>query len=457
MKIRVFALMAALLLLGSSVLSLVACADKDPVVETAPDTVAETETETQPEIETETETEVETEPPYDWKPTNADASKLNDLMLSIFSGNTVREETVMFIDKGDVKDLLYPIKEVKSVTSYDGTITYTAGVDYEVVDGKLKVPANSSINCITSEVYYNYNDSALTGVLLTQNGKNIFWGEGKIQNYQIRVTYTHESTWSGYAQESQLQVFDSFVKKLDAGEDVTVVFYGDSITHGASASWLTGSAPYQYPYSILFTQALADLFGYTVHYVDDYSKQSSVSLLEGAPIVPAEDYVAGERGTITYINTAVGGWDSLTAAQQAQKYLYEPIARYGCDLVVLALGMNDGDSNISNIILQMINGVHSVDPDAVAAVVSTMMPHPKTNWDGAQKNQEKYLLNMAEQAREKGKNVAVVCMNSVSKDILKTKTFNDCTGNNINHPNDFFCRVYAQTLLQAIIGYENLE
>jgi hypothetical protein len=33
----------------------------------------------------------------------------------------------------------------------------------------------------------------------------------------------------------------------------------------------------------------------------------------------------------------------------------------------------------------------------------------------------------------------------------------DESGNNINHPNDWFYRVYAQTLLQTLIGYENMN
>jgi hypothetical protein len=46
---------------------------------------------------------------------------------------------------------------------------------------------------------------------------------------------------------------------------------------------------------------------------------------------------------------------------------------------------------------------------------------------------------------------------SVSKAILERKDFQDTTGNNINHPNDYFYRMYAQTLLQTLIGYENMN
>ena len=475
MKNHILTRTVALLLAGLTVVSFAACNNGGNTTETESETVAATETVTETEIETEIETEsetvmdtetvVDTEAPTEaetesetetetqWLPT-VSKSDLNELMQSVFEGNKVIKETVMFIDKGDTKTLMYPIGEVDSVTSYDGTRTYRAGVDYEVVDGKLKVLANSSINCIGSATYYNYNTPIADGLyLIDNNGKKLYWGEGTIQNYQICVTYTHESTWEGYTQESQVSVYEDFLKKLEAGEDVTIVFYGDSITHGASASGFYGKAPYQPPYAILFTQALADLFDYTIKY------ESYANKLTGAPSVPTQPYVAGTRGTITYINTAVGGWDTATAMNNAQTYLYEPIAAHGCDLLVLALGMNDGVANTGASIQQFITNTCNVDPGASVMVVSTMVPHPDTNWDGQQKNQEKHLLSAVKRQQEKGKNVAVACMTSVSQALYQPncKTFNDVTGNNINHPNDFLCRVYAQTLLQTLIGYENMQ
>ena len=43
-------------------------------------------------------------------------------------------------------------------------------------------------------------------------------------------------------------------------------------------------------------------------------------------------------------------------------------------------------------------------------------------------------------------------MTSMSLSILTRKDFYDYSGNNINHPNDFFGRVYAQTLLETVVG-----
>lgn len=77
--------------------------DTEPETEpvTAPGT--DTETDTTPETDTETETETETE----GIKLNIKADALNPLMTSLWSGDEVRNETVMFLDAGEAKSLLY--------------------------------------------------------------------------------------------------------------------------------------------------------------------------------------------------------------------------------------------------------------------------------------------------------------------------------------------------------------
>jgi hypothetical protein len=44
--------------------------------------------------------------------------------------------------------------------------------------------------------------------------------------------------------------------------------------------------------------------------------------------------------------------------------------------------------------------------------------------------------------------VAVADVTSVWGELMKTKRFSDVSGNNVNHPNDFGHRVYAQVIVQ---------
>ena len=266
--------------------------------------VAETKSETESESTTEETTEEVTTTFIDTL--NISSSSLSDAMQNMFSDEkSIWNETLFFIDKGDTKRLIYPATKIISVTSYDKKTTYTEGVDYVLTEeGHLKVTENSSIPCITSEVYYNNSDKMIS---VNHNGETkwVYWGEGDtMTKWQIAVTYEHNSEWDGFKQASNASQYENVIKKLMAGEDVTIMFYGDSITCGANASWFIGKDPGQGSYSMLFTEALADLFGYTVNYID-------VSHLKPGMIKPTpEPYVAGTNGTITYINTAVGGWTS---------------------------------------------------------------------------------------------------------------------------------------------------
>lgn len=428
----------------------------NPVTDPVTDPV--TETDTDPETEPDTEPETESQPKTfsERFKTEAQLSELNPLMQPIFKGTTVKNETVMFLDKGDVKTLLYPIESVVSVTSYDGEVTYREGTDYIVVNGQLQVTANSSIPCITRAVYYNDTDS----IIQTEyNGQNCptHWGEGRtMTDWQVNVTYTHTDTWSGYTQSSRQSLYKPLIEKLLAGEDITIIFYGDSITYGSTSSYVTGYAPYQPSYAMLFTQALADLFEYKIRYVNTGLATDTM----GVSPVPAASYVGGTRGTITYINTAIGGWTSQDAINYKATFLEDQIRNYGCDLFVVALGMNDGavDPSVTkNNVQTIVDSVYTLAPNAAVALTSTMVPNPDgIGWYGNQDQQEAQLKALATAYRRSGRICDISCMTSVSLAVLERKDFNDYSGNNINHPNDFFGRLYAQNLVQLILGYDNL-
>ena len=382
---------------------------------------------------------------------------LSDIMKNLFEGNEVKNETVFVIDRGETRKLLYPATEIISVTSYNGSITYTEGVDYVLENGCIKILEGSSIPEVTSEVYYNYTANA--AIYVNHNGTNtsVYWGEGDtMTKYQVSVTYKHESTWEGFTQDNYSKIYDKLIKKLEAGEDVTFIFYGDSITCGATSSWFSGTGD-QHSYSMLFTEAIADLFGYTVHFID-------VSELKPGMIKPTpEDYVGGTRGTITYINPAVGGWTSSDGLTNFDTFVKPYVEQYGCDLFSVAFGMNDGNvpvNGTANTIKSIITKVAEIQPETCALIVSTMVPNnlATNGWYGNQESQEAAIgMKVLAQLNKANIPTAVAKMTSMSLSILNNKEFLDYTGNNINHPNDFFNRVYAQTLLQCVIGYENIN
>ena len=51
--------------------------------------------------------------------------------------------------------------------------------------------------------------------------------------------------------------------------------------------------------------------------------------------------------------------------------------------------------------------------------------------------------------------VAVANVTEVHRHLMTIKRYWDMTGNNVNHPNDFLARLYAQTLLATLVeGYK---
>ena len=81
-----------------------------------------------------------------------------------------------------------------------------------------------------------------------------------------------------------------------------------------------------------------------------------------------------------------------------------------------------------------------------------MFPNVETNWFNEKicvSVFEKMLLGL----EEKYPFTAVANLTQLHRDILATgKRYRDMTGNNINHPNDFIARAYAQVILKTLVG-----
>ncbi len=399
---------------------------------------------------------------------------LSEDMQPLLADNNgyVWEESVLFIDGvSETKTLLYPISqiiEVKYVNTETGEITYyEKDKHFTVADGKITMIPGSGIKSMP-EATWNDWASSPGGAAGNDLAGGKYWGEDDaMSKYQVRITYTYDpaGAWGGAEQTSYYHLqYAEFIQKLRDGKDVTVLFFGDSITWGANASYNIGKNPDDgYSYSILLTQALADLFDYKIDYI-----QTNLVTGDQQPVkVPSTNYIpssGGSRGTIKYINTSVGGWSSADAANNLASHLCDWTNTYGCDLLVVAFGMNDlwippsdTASNVYTIgqhVKEKIYDWLTPIPDAAVMLVSTMIPNPDS-WIGAldTNGQMEALRGVA----AKWRNSAVVDMTSISRAIYNQKgLFADYSGNNVNHPNDFLHRIYAQTLLEALIGYENI-
>jgi hypothetical protein len=112
-------------------------------------------------------------------------------------------------------------------------------------------------------------------------------------------------------------------------------------------------------------------------------------------------------------------------------------------LAIIAFGMNDGTGclppagfriNIQGI----MNSIKAQNPDAEFVLVATTLANPESHFAG---NQTDYLEELQSLAVV---GVVIADMTGVHRELLMKKRFIDMTGNNINHPNDFLSRWYAQ-------------
>ena len=352
-------------------------------------------------------------------------------------GSVAADETVAFIRHNEQKQLLFDIDRILSVKSYDGGTVYEYGRDYVLQNGKLALCGHSAIPVMTSELYYSHGEEPLLKVRKPDGSVSpcYFDGSGALCSYQVKVTYTCRSARTICPPCSG--GFERFIRQLESGEDVTVFFHGDSITYGADASLTHNMPPFQPSFPILFTCALAEIYAYSVRFVLPEAEKAY-----GGPFPEAPK---GDRGTITLVNTAVGGWTSEDGVNRLDTHVAPQVEKYGCDLFVLGYGMNDGSRPPGRVL--------SARKDAAVMLISTMLPNPDgIGWYANQPLQEPELVRLSEKLNGEGVPCGVAKMTSVSAEILKRKRFIDITGNNINHPNDYLSRVYAAVLLQTLTG-----
>ena len=89
------------------------------------------------------------------------------------------------------------------------------------------------------------------------------------------------------------------------------------------------------------------------------------------------------------------------------------------------------------------------NPNGEVVLVAPMLPNVETDW---LKNQPLFAEKLYELEREYSF-VSVADMTQMHWDVLATgKRYRDMTGNNINHPNDFIARIYAQVILKTLLG-----
>lgn len=278
----------------------------------------------------------------------------------------------------------------------------------------------------------------------TNNGKHVIAENALTRTNFLCVTYKFNSVEQelGFTPPTlQTQNFPNLLKKLNNGEPIKMLVFGDSISVGASASELMGFEPQ----------------------IPTYFNQIKNYLVSR--------YYNGDTSKITLVNPSVGGKSSPWGVQQATMGTFD---KSDYDLVIIAFGMNDGSlgndaSLFKSNIVTILSQIRSQSPSADFVVVGTFTPNPYSYFNGVHSTYMSCLQEIAndfndiDEIYENKSGCTFVNMYDISTGILAKKTANntndkryqymDISANYTNHPNDFMIRLYAGAILSTFIDF----
>ena len=347
----------------------------------------------------------------------------------IWDTKTIYDETGVIIgEEGEIQFLFAPLKDSVIVRDIHLENSYQEGKDYVVTQKGIKRLKGGELPFWNTDEYFakTYNPPVMLQAdpekieFSFDEDRYIFHSEGAdgVRNY-LSVSYQTDEKWQGYI-PAQDEKAKPFIQTLQKNKKAKIMFYGDSITVGCNASGTEYGGnlnPYLPAWYRLVSNYLADKF----------------------------------NAEITVENEAVGGW-TVKNGQDAFDEKVMPHCK-DTDLLVLAFGMNDPYTSEEDYIKstqEMIDKYLAENPNGNILLVAPMLPNCQCkSW---RKNQEIFEGSLLK-IQQSYQNVSVARVTSVIFDMEKTgKPIRDWLANSVNHPTDFCVRIYAQVILQTLLG-----
>ena len=308
--------------------------------------------------------------------------------------------------------LLFPPAGAVQLTSASREIRYASPEDYlvEVDTGIVALPAGSRIPFMDrAALYPGIGQEHCMAHKRGEERVGLYFGEGHLfHDRQVEASYDHHSSWQGFVPRAQLDRLPGTVKRLKAAGPLKICIIGDSISTGCNASAVIGVPPGMPPYPELWVEAIR----------------------------------RHRTGEVILKNFAVSGTGMKYGMAVAGKAMDE-----APDLVVIAYGMNDAgfitvEEYVSHT-TRILDAIKDRDRETEIILMASMLGNPE--W--AYAPTEKFLLFRDALKSLCGPGVALADLTSLWADLLKIKSYQDLTGNGVNHPNDFGHRIIAQVLL----------
>ncbi len=343
------------------------------------------------------------------------------LLEPFWSSPVVHRESSVLLAKSAggpaVARLAFPAEEILEVATPDRSRVFRSPQDYALdADGSTLRFARPPLATIAeTEFFPPANSPDSYGHRTGNAAQNLLYRPGRwFHDRDVEITYRRRAV--GAVPPTLRPAPGALPKtlaRLRAGLPLTLGVSGDSIATGADASALGNAPPRQPGFAELVAAVLR----------------------------------TRTRGEVRLRNRAVGGWSVANGVVDLDNLLAEKP-----DLIVLAYGMNDvgrrdpkwfGDQN-----RLIVARVRNAAPQTELVLVAPMLGHKE--W--VHTPREMFPRYRDELRKLCGPGVALADATAAWELLLTAKHDLDLTGNGLNHPNDFGHRVYAQTLLAAILA-----
>lgn len=330
------------------------------------------------------------------------------MMKPFWSGDTIYREAVVLSGPNTASVLLYPPKQILSVTNYNGSVAYEQGADYTIAGRAItqRSVRPSATYVAKQGVRGNGTPNGLINIAATS------W---------TYVTYVPDrSDWNPIElwNSSSIAILPRTRMLLQQRKPLTVQALGMSLTAGLNVSGFAGD-PKNFPPTDPYMRGYVDMF--------------------------CEELRMRYGSDVTMFNSSCGG----KTIAWAEKYCEALVNPNQPDLVLIDMGMNDiwGTTTGAAFRASMsatIQKIKSGCPNAEFILIGNMLPDVTA--PGAPSDGETWMYEFLRQMNALATSgIAVFDMTTMS-DTLYARKGPACFTSNSLHPNDYMARWYAQGL-----------
>lgn len=331
--------------------------------------------------------------------------------------DTIMDETTQVIkdEHGASGALLFKARQILAVRSTDHRRTFVKGKDWVYRRGRIYMAGDSTLPFIRRDSLLFAVNRPGWSMRGSRPGTFVPFSESAyFTSMQIAVTYVPAGgrQWEGPVPVSAKNELPNTFAKLTSRDSLKIVFYGNSIETGRNSSGFLDRAPYMPSWPELIIHRLRAEYG----------------------------------PQISFSNASVAGKMAVWGKEETVNRVLPAHP----DLVIIGFGMNDGSANVSpekyrEDINGIITAVTAQNPQAEFILIAPMLPNPDAVQNGIQRQYKPELDKLAR------KGVVVADVTGVHAELLKHKSYQDMTGNNVNHPNDYLARWYAQFITGLLL------